>query len=178
MATVYDYDMSMLMIADTIIDTLRPSSDKDKLQDEPGTTGLPTVPTVQDDDDEDDLDLDPIPIDSMKDREGDLALVSFAASLDYCLLSENEENLPMYPNSDDHTITTSNKCPIPNHHLTNKASQVQTQDEKSEPRGKPSPKSRIPIVTPWNTAKTMSYSGAEVMLVTIQETCTFCERSE
>mmetsp|Transcript_33746 Transcript_33746/g.81817 ORF Transcript_33746/g.81817 Transcript_33746/m.81817 type:complete len:138 (+) Transcript_33746:236-649(+) len=111
------YDMSMLMIADAIIDTFSPSSDKDKIQVEPAaTTELQTIPLVTDDENDDldlDLDLDPIPIDSMlADDEGEEALVSFAASLDYCFLNNkaNQENLPtMDPNCDAETIQTSNK---------------------------------------------------------------------
>lgn len=97
------YDMSMLILAETIMDTFSPSSEKDKLQLHPAaTTELPTIPILEDD-------LEPIPLNSMADGEVDEAFVSFAASLNYHFLQENDENLPMDLNSDALTITTSNK---------------------------------------------------------------------
>ncbi|KAL3936566.1 MAG: hypothetical protein SGBAC_008135 [Bacillariaceae sp.] len=97
------YDMSMLILAETIIDTISPSSEKGKLQLDPAaTTELPTIPILEDD-------LEPIPLNSMADREVDEAFVSFAASLNYHFLEENDENLPMDLYSDALTITTRNK---------------------------------------------------------------------
>ncbi|CAJ1937866.1 unnamed protein product [Cylindrotheca closterium] len=108
------YDTPMLIMTDTIMDTSSPLTEIDEIQIEQGTTtGLPpTISFIEDHyrDNDDDLELDPIPIDSMIDGEGEEALVSFAASLDCCFLGGNEQNLPTDPNSgDEQTIITRNK---------------------------------------------------------------------